>query len=240
MPSRGDVPRETQAPADGVGAGLTPDVPRETEVDQQEADAVLDAGAVFGPRLKVARAYAQHLSTTGVDHGLIGPREAHRLWSRHLVNCAVVSELVPAGASVLDVGSGAGLPGLPLAIARPDLRVVLVEPLLRRTTWLTAVVADLGVDVEVVRARAEELHGARRADVVTSRAVAPLGRLARWCLPLLAPGGRMLAIKGRGAAAEAAAAAVELRRLGADRTDVVRCGMAYRGEGTTVVRVTRA
>ena len=197
------------------------------------------ADVVFGARRGVADAYARHLATTGVDHGLLGPREAARLWSRHLVNAAVVAELVPPGAGVLDIGSGAGLPGLPLAIARPDVTVVLVEPLLRRTTWLLDVVADLQLDVEVVRARAEELHGSRRADVVTSRAVAPLERLARWCLPLVAPGGQMLAIKGRGAATELASTASTLRRLGAGATDVVRCGMAYPGAGATVVRVKR-
>ena len=145
------------------------------------------------------------LATDGVVRGLIGPREVPRLWERHLVNCALLGLGVPRGVTVADVGSGAGLPGLVLAIGRPDLRVTLVEPLLRRTTFLTEAVEHLALaNVEVVRDRAEALHGQRSFDVVTSRAVAPLDRLARWCLPLVVPGGRMLAMKGSSAADEVA------------------------------------
>jgi 16S rRNA (guanine527-N7)-methyltransferase len=126
----------------------------------------------------------------------MGPREVPRLWERHVLNSAVLGEWVPEGLSVADIGSGAGLPGLVLALARPDLRVTLVEPLLRRATFLQEVVADLGLDVEVVRARAEELHGSRAFDVVTSRAVAPLDRLAGWCMPLVGRDGAMVALKG--------------------------------------------
>ena len=148
-------------------------------------------------RLPVAEAYAEWLAGPGTVRGVIGPREVPRLWERHLLNCAVLAEAVPADATVCDVGTGAGLPGVILAIARPDVRVTLVEPLLRRTTFLTEVVTALGLEsVEVVRGRASDLHGQRRFDVVTSRAVAPLERLLRWCMPLVAPRGVMVALKG--------------------------------------------
>ena len=160
---------------------------------------------MFASRLSLAERYAAWLADAGVVRGLIGPREVPRVWDRHLLNCAVVADAVPPGATVADIGSGAGLPGLVLAIRRPDLRVTLVEPLLRRTTFLDEVVADLGLDqVEVVRGRAEELHGSRRFDVVTSRAVAPLEKLLGWCLPLCAPEGIVLAMKGSSAAEEVA------------------------------------
>lgn len=148
-------------------------------------------------RLPLAAAYADLLATDGVVRGLIGPREAPRLWDRHLLNCAVLAEVVPEGATVCDIGSGAGLPGVVLAIARPDLQVTLVEPLLRRTTFLDEVVEALGLThVEVVRGRADALHGKRTFDVVTSRAVAPLGRLLQWSMPLVAPAGALVAMKG--------------------------------------------
>jgi len=186
----------------------------------------------------LAQALVKHLATTGVERGLIGPRETPRLWSRHVLNCAVIGELVPEGARVLDIGSGAGLPGLPLAIARPDLRVVLVEPMLRRTTWLLEVVEALGLDVSVVRSRAQDLHGRERAGVVTSRAVAHLDRLAQWCLPLVDAGGHMVAIKGATAAREIVEAEPTIRRLGGISTELVHCGTASLKLGTTVVRVT--
>ena len=148
-------------------------------------------------RLPLAERFAELLATAGVERGLIGPREAPRLWDRHLLNCAMLAEAVPPGVSVADLGSGAGLPGLVLAIARPDLRMTLVEPLERRTTFLEEVVAELALPVEVVRGRAEALHGVRVFDVVTSRALAPLDRLLAWSMPLVAPEGVMLAMKGR-------------------------------------------
>ena len=161
---------------------------------------------MFASRLPLAERYAAWLADAGVVRGLIGPREVPRLWERHLLNCAVVADAVPQGATVADLGSGAGLPGLVLAVRRPDLQVTLVEPLLRRTTFLEEVVADLGLDgVEVVRGRAEELHGSRTFDVVTSRAVAPLEKLLAWSLPLCSADGFVLAMKGSSAAEEVAA-----------------------------------
>ena len=161
------------------------------------------ARGVFSDALPTAVAYADLLATEGTVRGLIGPREVPRLWERHLVNCALVTDLVPNGSTVCDVGSGAGLPGLVMAIRRPDLVVTLVEPLLRRTTFLDEVVDRLALgNVEVVRARADALHGSRTFDVVTSRAVAPMDRLARWSLPLVRSGGLFLAMKGSSVQAE--------------------------------------
>jgi 16S rRNA (guanine527-N7)-methyltransferase len=200
------------------------------------------AEAVFGDRLAVASAYVDLLATDGVVRGLIGPREAPRLWDRHLLNCAVVAEAIPHGASVLDVGSGAGLPGIVLAVARPDLSIGLVEPLARRTTFLTEAVESLGLGatVTVVRARAEE--AARTlipADVVTARAVAPLDRLAGWCLPLTAVGGRLLALKGSSAADEVAEHRSAVAALGGGDPSVRLCGAGLIDPPTTVVEVVR-
>jgi 16S rRNA (guanine527-N7)-methyltransferase len=195
------------------------------------------AADVFGDRLEVAERYVDHLSTTGVDWGLLGPRELPRLWTRHVLNCAVLSELVPSSVRLIDIGSGAGLPGLPVALARPDLAVTLVEPLERRVAWLQMVVADLGLDIDVRRARAEDLRGELEAEVVTARAVAPLDRLARWALPLVSAHGELLALKGQSAAAEVAQHERSLVRLGATACDVVRCGEGLLETPTTVVRV---
>ena len=168
------------------------------------------ARAVFGPALDAAVGYAGLLATEGTVRGLIGPREVTRLWERHLLNSAAIASLVPAGARVVDVGSGAGLPGIPLALARPDLTVTLLEPLARRVAFLAECIDRLGlVRVTVVRGRAEEAPVRRElggADVVTARAVAPLDKLAGWCLPLLRAGGLLLAMKGSTAAEELAAA----------------------------------
>lgn len=196
---------------------------------------------IFGDRLDRAVAYADLLATEGVVRGLIGPREAPRIWDRHLLNCAVVAELIPERASVVDVGSGAGLPGIVLAVARPDLTVTLVEPLARRTAFLSEVVTELDLDrtVEVVRARAEELAGRTPADVVTARAVAPLDRLAGWCLPLAALGGRLLALKGASAADEVAAHREAVGRLGGAAPVVRRCGVGLIDPPTTVVEILR-
>jgi 16S rRNA (guanine527-N7)-methyltransferase len=196
---------------------------------------------VFGSRLELAERYAGLLATDGVVRGLIGPREAPRLWERHLVNCAVLGELVPLDADVADIGSGAGLPGLVLAIHRPDLRVTLVEPLLRRTTFLSEVVDALGLaNVEVRRGRAEELHGSRDFGVVTSRAVAPLPRLLDWSMPLIRTGGLLLAMKGSTAAEEVTAARPDLERWQATHVTVLTAGDGLIDPPTTVVRAVAA
>ena len=193
---------------------------------------------MFGERMPLARRYAEHLADTGISHGLIGPREVPRLWDRHILNCAVIAEVIPVGARVIDVGSGAGLPGLCIALARPDLTVTLVEPMERRTAWLTAVCTDLGLDgVTVERARAEELHGRLTASVVTARAVAALDRLVRWCLPLVAPGGRLVAMKGSSASREIDEATAIVRRLGASTPVIATCGHGVVDPATTVVVV---
>jgi 16S rRNA (guanine527-N7)-methyltransferase len=170
--------------------------------------------------------------------GLIGPREAPRLWDRHLVNCALLAGQLPPGATVADLGSGAGLPGLVLAIARPDLTVTLVEPLLRRTTFLEEVVAELALPaVEVVRGRAETLHGARRFDVVTARALPPLDRLLGGAMPWVAPDGALVAMKGSAAADEVEAARPVLEQLGCAEPDVERLDVPETSSPTWVVRV---
>lgn len=182
--------------------------------------------------------YADLLATEGVVRGLIGPREVPRLWDRHLLNCAVLGELLPQGATVCDIGSGAGLPGLVIAIARPDLRITLVEPLLRRTSFLEEAVVGLGLEgVEVVRGRADALHGERRFDVVTSRAVAPLERLLGWSMPLVDPAGSLIAMKGSSVAEEIEAAAGVLRRLGCATPEVHELGTGTLSSPTHAVRV---
>src|SRR5690349_8281791 len=172
-------------PADGPDAGrpIT-----QTAVPAPAAPPA--AATVFGARLGLAERFAEILADTGVSHGLIGPREVPILWERHLLNCAVVHEAFPKGATVADVGSGAGLPGLALAIVRPDLHLHLVEPLLRRTAWLAEAVRQLGLaNVTVTRARAKELHGSLQVPYATARAVERIDKLARWTFPLLVPGG---------------------------------------------------
>ena len=199
------------------------------------------AAEVFGDRLGLAVDYARLLVTDGVVRGLIGPREAPRIWERHLVNCAVVSQMIPIGASVADVGSGAGLPGIVLAVARPDLRITLVEPLARRTAFLEEAVSILGLEptVTVVRGRAEDVVDGppAGADVVTARAVAPLDRLAGWCLPLARVGGRLLALKGATAAEEAAEHRDAVVALGGSDPVLRLCGEGLIDPPTTVLEV---
>lgn len=192
---------------------------------------------MFHDRLPWAIRYVAWLAEAGVQRGLIGPREAPRLWERHVLNCAALTDVVPHGATVADIGSGAGLPGIVLAIRRPDLTVTLIEPLLRRTTFLSEVVADLGLaSVTVRRGRADEVRDAT-FDVVTSRAVAPLGRLLEWSWPLVAPGGCVLAMKGASATQEIEDAAAVLRRLSPRPPEVLHLTLPGLISPTTVVRV---
>ena len=196
------------------------------------------ARAVFGDRFGLSVRYAELLADAGVQRGLIGPREVPRLWERHILNCAVLGELLPEGATLCDVGSGAGLPGIPVALARPDVRITLLEPLLRRTTFLEEVVRELGLDnVTVLRGRAEEMVGTLSVDVVTARAVAPLDRLAGWGLPLLRPYGMMLALKGDSAEQELVEHKAALVRLGAREWSVGTAGEGVVETPTHVVRV---
>jgi 16S rRNA (guanine527-N7)-methyltransferase len=197
----------------------------------------------FGAGSDRATRFAELLAVHGVERGLIGPREVDRLWDRHLLNSVAIAECVPEGSSVLDVGSGAGLPGIPLAIARPDLKIVLLEPMARRVAWLEEVVAKLDLKVTVVRGRAEEKPIRQllaNRDVVTARAVAPLGKLAGWCLPLLKPGGRLVALKGSSAAEEIERDRDEIARHGGVDPEVQTCGRELLAEPTTVVVIRRA
>lgn len=203
-----------------------------------------EAAEVFGDRLPIAERYAALLAGPGVERGLIGPREVERLWDRHLFNCAAVGELLWADERVADIGSGAGLPGIPVAIARPDVAVILVEPLLRRSEFLREAVAELGLtNVEVVRGRAEERSvrdAVGECDVVMSRAVASLDKISRWSLPLLRSGGRMLAMKGERAQAEVDEHRSAMAGLGANDVRVVRCGVNYSTPPATVVQALRS
>lgn len=191
------------------------------------------------------QAFADILATSGVERGLIGPREVPRLWSRHLVNCAVVAQeatdVIPEGSTVADVGSGAGLPGLVWALVRPDLTITLIEPLLRRATFLSEAVVELslGDRVEVLRARAEDVT-TRRFDVVTARAVARLPQLLTWTLPLASVGGAVLALKGSSAAAEVAEAEATRAALGAGPIVIRSYGSGTIDPATTVVVIPRA
>ncbi len=197
----------------------------------------LDPSDVFGSRLPLAQKYHDSLATDGSTRGFIGPREVPRLWERHLINCAVVAEVMPQGATLIDVGSGAGLPGIPLAIARPDLKITLIEPLLKRSTYLNEVVDLLGLDnVTVIRGRAEEgpvKKQVQGADIVTSRAVAPLGKLAKWSLPLVRKGGEMIALKGSSVHEELERDAADIKRAGGGKAEVMTI------HGTTIIRVPR-
>ncbi|MEV8146053.1 16S rRNA (guanine(527)-N(7))-methyltransferase RsmG [Specibacter sp. NPDC078709] len=202
------------------------------------AEEAVAAERIFGDRLDLAKRYVEHLATSGIERGLIGPREVPRLWSRHVLNCAVVAELIDDGAKVADVGSGAGLPGLCLAIARPDLYLTLIEPLERRVIWLEEVVMDLGLNnVEIVRSRAEAAIGKVECSVVTARAVSALNTLAPLTIPLLGGEGVLLAIKGRTAEEEISKAGKVLKKLGGVKTEVLIAGQDILVEPTTVVRV---
>ena len=193
---------------------------------------------LFGSTLDAATRYAEILAGAGVERGLLGPREVDRLWDRHLLNCAVVGELVGSGERVADIGSGAGLPGIPLALARPDSEVALIEPLLRRSDFLRETIDELGISCAVVRGRAEDRSVREEvgaADVVVSRAVASLDKLSKWSAPLLRPGGRMLAIKGERADDEVREHGRAMAALGMSDVKVERCGGRFVDPPATVV-----
>lgn len=198
------------------------------------------AQLLFDDRLPLALRYVEHLCTTGIEHGLLGPREVPRMWSRHVLNCAVLGPELPAGGSVADVGSGAGLPGIALAIARPDVQFTLIEPMERRVDWLSGVVADLGLDnVDCIRARAEEITDEVQADVVTARAVSALKKLIPLTVPLLDDEGELLLIKGRSAAEEIQGAATSIKKHKLAPPEVLLLGEELLEEPTTVVRARR-
>ncbi|KAB3519172.1 16S rRNA (guanine(527)-N(7))-methyltransferase RsmG [Corynebacterium sp. zg254] len=201
------------------------------------------AAQIFGDRLPLAVRYAELLETVATERGLIGPREVPRIWDRHILNSAVLSEAIDAGLRVIDVGSGAGLPGIPLAIARPDLTVQLLEPLLRRTTFLNEVVTELELDnSEVIRGRAEDKDTIAQlggADIVTSRAVAPLGKLVQWSLPLVKKDGDMRALKGSSVADEIERDASIIKKAGGGQPRVLEVGAKTLAESTHVVVVPR-
>ncbi|MBD0293023.1 MAG: 16S rRNA (guanine(527)-N(7))-methyltransferase RsmG [Jiangellaceae bacterium] len=197
------------------------------DAEQRPAQPPAQASDVFAARLPLAVEYAAMLAGPGTQRGLLGPREAPQLWQRHILNCAVIHPALPERCRVVDIGSGAGLPGVVLAIVRPDLQVILVEPMQRRAGFLTEVVAELGLaNATVRRARAEELAGELRVPAVTARAVAPLDRLATWALPLLATGGRLLALKGQRAVDELRRTEAQVRTMGA-----VSCSVEEFGHG---------
>lgn len=189
--------------------------------------------------------YHDALATDGVERGLIGPKEGDKLWSRHLLNCAVVAlnrtEMIPVDSTVADIGTGAGLPGIVWAITRPDLRIVLVEPLLRRTLFLEEIVENLGLSerVRVTRSRAEDLEGQLNVDVTTARAVAPFERLLPLLAPLTRPGGQILALKGARAEAELAASLDQVEFLGCSDAEVLECGEGIVNPPTRVIRLRR-
>jgi 16S rRNA (guanine527-N7)-methyltransferase len=200
------------------------------------------AAAIFGPGLDIAQRYADILADAAVERGLLGPHEADRIWDRHLLNSAAIGELLGPNERIVDIGSGAGLPGIPLAIARPDLHVVLLEPLLRRSEFLDEVIAELGLHVEVVRGRAEEPSAREQMgerDAAVSRAVAPLDKLTKWSMPLLRPDGRMLAIKGERAPDEVNEHRRAMAAAGAADVRVVACGAEYLRPPATVVSARR-
>ena len=196
------------------------------------------AEAIFGEAIDSAYRYAQILAGAGVERGLLGPREVERVWERHVLNSAVVSELLHPGEHIADIGSGAGLPGIPLALARPDVRVTLIEPLLRRSDFLREVIDELGMECRIVRGRAEDRairDEVGETDVVVSRAVASLDKLARWSTPLLRPGGRMLAIKGERAQDEIREHRRALTTIGVTEVKVMKCGARFVDPAVTVV-----
>ena len=196
------------------------------------------AVAIFGDQIDQARSFAQTLANDSDELGLLGPRELDKLWSRHILNSVVVAELVSPGDKVADVGSGAGLPGIPMAIARPDADFVLIEPMERRSSWMLEVVEDLGLkNVRILRSRAEDVTE-QDFDIVTARAVAALDKLLKMCVPLLKPGGALIALKGSKAAEEIANSKKLEEKLGISSFEILVCGEKFLPEPTSVVKTT--
>ncbi len=202
-----------------------------------ETEAPAAAAAIFGPVLPLAEQYAGLLTGPAVERGLLGPAEAGRIWERHLLNCAAVAELTGSPGTLIDLGSGAGLPGIVLALLLPGTEVILLEPMARRVAFLGECVRALGLaNAEVCRGRAQDMAGRLTADVVVARAVAPLDKLAPMAAALARPGGTVLAIKGAGADDELSRARPVLARLGARDADVIRIGGGKVDPAATVVR----
>ncbi len=227
-----------------ASAGWSPGPPSDPAPGAGASAGPASAIDVFGAQLPLAQRFAEILATDGITRGLLGPREVPRLWDRHVINSALLADLVPRGMRVVDVGSGAGLPGLPMAICRPDLTLQLVEPMARRTTFLRETVQRLELSrrVAVLRGRADDrevLVQAGAAEWVVARAVAPLDRLVTWCLPLLASTGTLLALKGATVHDEVAEHRAALDLLGAGEISVSRLGETVQAESTWVVSVRR-
>ncbi|WP_409329395.1 16S rRNA (guanine(527)-N(7))-methyltransferase RsmG [Trujillonella humicola] len=223
-----------------AAAPRVPAAPPATEVTPPPAPEL--AAAVFGGALSSAQAYVARLAGDGVTRGLIGPREVPRLWERHVLNSAAVAEAVPHGARVVDVGSGAGLPGIPLGLARPDVTLTLVEPMARRVEFLSEAVAELGAPWRVVRGRAEErsvVAAVGPVDVVTARAVAPLPRLVAWCRGLLRPGAALVALVGARALEDLPRMLPQLEAAGMRDVHPRAVGVEWGEAATTVVVMTR-
>ncbi|WP_223881115.1 16S rRNA (guanine(527)-N(7))-methyltransferase RsmG [Nesterenkonia ebinurensis] len=198
------------------------------------------AEALFGERLALAERYVGHLCTTGISHGLLGPREIPRMWGRHVLNCAVLGPELPSGSVVADVGSGAGLPGIALALVRTDVDFILIEPMERRVDWLSQLVNDLDLEnVQLIRARAEEVSDEVMADVVTARAVSALKKLIPLTVPLLADDGELIFLKGRSVQEEIDAAAKAIKRYRLKTPQVQLLGEDLLEEPTTIVRASR-
>lgn len=210
----------------------------EQELHVEERPAI--AEALFGDRIELVDRYAEHLATTGVEWGLLGPRELPRLWSRHIVNCGVAASLLEPGDVVGDIGSGAGLPGITWALARPDTQIVLIEVMERRVEWLRMVVEDLGLEnVRIVRSRVEELVDVEIFTVVTARAVKAMTTLIEWSVPVLGPEGRILAIKGASVHGELDKASRLIRKRKLNGPTIHTLGEGELDTPTTVVELQR-
>jgi len=213
--------------------------PADAQLSRQQ-DWIVDATEViYGEHVDVAERFVEHLVTTGIEWGLLGPREVPRIWDRHVLNCAVIQELLPKGALVADVGSGAGLPGLAVAIVRSDVQFILIEPLERRVDWLNMVIEDLKLEnVDVIRARSEQVVDTVDVDVVTARAVSAMKSLVPITVPLLHGHGELLALKGRSAQTELDKAQKVLRKYKTNTAEVLTVGDELLEVPTTVVRLT--